>query len=432
MPSGCSRRRGRRSPPTATCSTTTSAPRSTRSSASSRPSRRRRSSTRSTRRSKALADGHRGLRRRAHEPRHPPRAGRPPRRGRLTAERRLTSNAEDSCLRSSSCRIAEYCPHGAEIDADAGRVDLRGAARARHRDRARLRDELRLHDLPRRRARGLRLAGEPDEARKTCSTAPGASSRRRGCRARRCACRRGPDRRDSEVLDQSRQGRSTDRSIAMKWTDTQDIAMALTDAHQDVDPQYRAFHGPAPLGAGAGRVRRRPVERRTRRFSRRSRRRGSRTRITDPAGARRAVELAAQHNAKRRFREGIAVLLFSAPKRYRIAGSARDQRAVLHATCWPCWNGGAWRYVKYTRLAAFHAHAHRIVGLAARCAFPPRCRRDRRRARRAASSRCGRCRCRTDCRRHRPRPRRRPRRYPVPWPSRRTAVIASTVPQVEQ
>ena len=27
----------------------------------------------------------------------------------------------------------------------------------------------------------------------------------------------------------------------MKWTDTQDIAMALTDAHQDVDPQYVRF-----------------------------------------------------------------------------------------------------------------------------------------------------------------------------------------------
>jgi FeS assembly protein IscX len=27
----------------------------------------------------------------------------------------------------------------------------------------------------------------------------------------------------------------------MKWTDTQDIAMALTDAHQDIDPQYVRF-----------------------------------------------------------------------------------------------------------------------------------------------------------------------------------------------
>ena len=27
----------------------------------------------------------------------------------------------------------------------------------------------------------------------------------------------------------------------MKWTDTQDIAMALTDEHQDVDPQYVRF-----------------------------------------------------------------------------------------------------------------------------------------------------------------------------------------------
>ncbi|SAL68012.1 FeS assembly protein IscX [Caballeronia choica] len=27
----------------------------------------------------------------------------------------------------------------------------------------------------------------------------------------------------------------------MKWTDTQDIAMALTDAHQGVDPQYVRF-----------------------------------------------------------------------------------------------------------------------------------------------------------------------------------------------
>ncbi|WP_118179228.1 Fe-S cluster assembly protein IscX [Paraburkholderia phosphatilytica] len=27
----------------------------------------------------------------------------------------------------------------------------------------------------------------------------------------------------------------------MKWTDTQDIAMALTDTHPDVDPQYVRF-----------------------------------------------------------------------------------------------------------------------------------------------------------------------------------------------
>ena len=27
----------------------------------------------------------------------------------------------------------------------------------------------------------------------------------------------------------------------MKWTDTQDIAMALTDKHPDIDPQYVRF-----------------------------------------------------------------------------------------------------------------------------------------------------------------------------------------------
>ncbi|CAM2159305.1 MULTISPECIES: Fe-S cluster assembly protein IscX [Paraburkholderia] len=27
----------------------------------------------------------------------------------------------------------------------------------------------------------------------------------------------------------------------MKWTDTQDIAMALTDTHPEVDPQYVRF-----------------------------------------------------------------------------------------------------------------------------------------------------------------------------------------------
>ena len=27
----------------------------------------------------------------------------------------------------------------------------------------------------------------------------------------------------------------------MKWTDTQDIAMALTDKHQDIDPQQVRF-----------------------------------------------------------------------------------------------------------------------------------------------------------------------------------------------
>jgi FeS assembly protein IscX len=27
----------------------------------------------------------------------------------------------------------------------------------------------------------------------------------------------------------------------MKWTDVQDIAMALTDAHPDIDPQYVRF-----------------------------------------------------------------------------------------------------------------------------------------------------------------------------------------------
>ena len=46
----------------------------------------------------------------------------------------------------------------------------------------------------------------------------------------------------------------------MKWTDTQEIAMALTDAHQDVDPQYVRFTDlhrwiteldPAPATAGA-------------------------------------------------------------------------------------------------------------------------------------------------------------------------------------
>ncbi|CBW75487.1 Hypothetical cytosolic protein [Mycetohabitans rhizoxinica HKI 454] len=31
------------------------------------------------------------------------------------------------------------------------------------------------------------------------------------------------------------------RAAAMKWTDINDIAMALTDAYPDVDPQYVRF-----------------------------------------------------------------------------------------------------------------------------------------------------------------------------------------------
>ena len=80
----------------------------------------------------------------------------------------------------------EYCPQGREIEAKPGESICEALLENGIDDRARLRDELRLHDLPRRRPRRLsRRSASPTRARKTCSIAPGASSRRRGCRARR-------------------------------------------------------------------------------------------------------------------------------------------------------------------------------------------------------------------------------------------------------
>ena len=44
----------------------------------------------------------------------------------------------------------------------------------------------------------------------------------------------------------------------MKWTDTREIAIALAEAHPDVDPTTGALHRPAPLGLRAAGIRRRP------------------------------------------------------------------------------------------------------------------------------------------------------------------------------
>ena len=90
--------------------------------------------------------------------------------------------------------------------------------------------------------------------------------------------------RDSALHDQLRQGKDLTRLQAaigplgdqsMKWTDTRDIAIALAEAHPDVDPRKRALHRSARVGAW-----RCPALRTTRgtaakRSSRRSRWRGS-------------------------------------------------------------------------------------------------------------------------------------------------------------
>ena len=44
----------------------------------------------------------------------------------------------------------------------------------------------------------------------------------------------------------------------MKWTDTREIAIALADAHPDVDPLDRPLHRPASMGLRAAGIRRRP------------------------------------------------------------------------------------------------------------------------------------------------------------------------------
>jgi FeS assembly protein IscX len=45
----------------------------------------------------------------------------------------------------------------------------------------------------------------------------------------------------SRVTRSTTRRKITNRSAAMKWTDTQDIAMALTDKHPEVDPQQVRF-----------------------------------------------------------------------------------------------------------------------------------------------------------------------------------------------
>ena len=81
---------------------------------------------------------------------------------------------------------ATLCPQGAEIEARAGQVDLRHAARAPHRHRARLREVLRLHHLPRDRARRASTrSSRPRRRKRTCSTRPGAWRRPRAFPARR-------------------------------------------------------------------------------------------------------------------------------------------------------------------------------------------------------------------------------------------------------
>ena len=66
----------------------------------------------------------------------------------------------------------------------------------------------------------------------------------------------------------------------MKWTDTQDIAMALTDKHQDIDPQQVRFtdlHRWVTELEGFDD----DPNRRTKRSSRRFRLHGLKTRITE-------------------------------------------------------------------------------------------------------------------------------------------------------
>ena len=71
-------------------------------------------------------------------------------------------------------------------------------------------------------------------------------------------------RRDPELHDQLRQRamalptHCSDGDAPMKWTDTRDIAIALAEAHPDVDPAHGALHRPAPLGLRAAGLRRRP------------------------------------------------------------------------------------------------------------------------------------------------------------------------------
>src|SRR5688572_1696394 len=117
-------------------------------------------------------------------------------------------------------------------------VDLRHAAREPHRHRARVREAGGVHHLPRDRAPRLRFArGSHGKGRGHAGQGVGPGSHlapflpgegRGG----------GPGHRDPEIHHQLRARR---RSKEVKWTDTQDIAIALVDAHPDKDPKTVNF-----------------------------------------------------------------------------------------------------------------------------------------------------------------------------------------------
>ena len=81
---------------------------------------------------------------------------------------------------------ADICPEGKTFERDAGVSICDNLLEQGIDDRARLREVVRVHDVPRDRARRLRLAvrGRP-RTRTTCSTAPGDLSRisRLSCQA---------------------------------------------------------------------------------------------------------------------------------------------------------------------------------------------------------------------------------------------------------
>src|SRR5882672_2695311 len=136
-----------------------------------------------------------------------------------------------------------HLPAGRGDRRRARQIDLRHAARAPHRHRARVREAGGVHHLPRDPAPGLRFArAARREGRGHARQGVGSGgdlaallpgeNRRRGSRDR-----------DPEIHHQLRARRRRQEGVNanMKWTDTQAIAIALTEAHPDVDPEQVRF-----------------------------------------------------------------------------------------------------------------------------------------------------------------------------------------------
>jgi len=113
---------------------------------------------------------------------------------------------------------------------------------------------VRLHDVPRDRARGFRHAAPPssDDEDDLLDRAWGLTP------VSRLSCQAIVQDEPLKVeipkytINYAREGQvarvARRRKQSMKWTDSRDIAIALTEAHPDVDPQFVALHRPAIAG----------------------------------------------------------------------------------------------------------------------------------------------------------------------------------------